>query len=430
MPMFTSCWPGGEISTRGLWGDDRYIGHSVYVTTSSALAYRLKGKIDSYAPLQTLLTWAKDTLLTDVAAVVFEARPEFNLPAEIDLGGERLKFDAWAAVGMAGRMPNPRFLSIEGDTTATGVKHWPNLFRARKSTTPRAQADNRCMFDAARGTVYNPLTEDKWYDADDSTATDRGCQRQGVRIFEVRCEPVNRALDGKTSTFADACKPIFNRRPFQGRPMAADPLVYFNSTIMRIAVSDASCPAPANLPGRAQMGVPSQTTPVNYNRPVCQTAASTSAAGAAMGVSVGRGAVATGPSSTYAARIDFCHSALSDTNTRNNIRIEFLRQGNTVGSRTISGGVSDCGALSKGYLEASISTAEAIDAVRVSTDGGDAMFIDQVEMWRGNTKLIWDGRNNGGGWCLSTDENDFRGGWEANTSGVCAATQLFNNPAG
>jgi hypothetical protein len=419
---------GGEIGTHGVWSGDRYIGHSVYVTTNSALAYRLKSKIDAYAPTQTLINWAKDTLLSDEAAVLFEQRPEFSLPAEIDLNGEKLKFDAWAAVGTAGTMAGPRFLSIEGDTTATQVRHWPNLFRARKSTAPRAQADNRCMVDAARNTVYRPLTEDKWYDADDSAAVDRGCGRQGERIFEVRCEPVNKTLDGKTSTFADACKPIFNRRPFQGRPMTADPLLYVNNSIMRIAVSDPSCPAPPpNLAGRAQIGVVSTATPVNYRKPGCDTPATASAA---TGVAAVRNTAATGPRSTYLARIDFCHSALADTNTGNNITIEFLRQGSTVGRQTISGSVSDCGALSKGYLEGSISTAEAVDAVRVSTDGGDAMFVDQVEVWRGNAKLIWEGRNNGGGWCLSTDANDFRGGWEANASGACVAARVFNNRAG
>lgn len=137
---------------------------------------------------------------------------------------------------------------------------------------------------------------------------------------------------------------------------------------------------------------------------------------------------AAGASAAYLARVDFCHSSLSDTATSSNITIEFMKQGRAVASKTINGSVSDCGTFSKGYLETTINTPVVLDGVRVSTDGGDGMFIDQVEVWRDNIKVFWDGRNNGGGWCLSTDANDHIGGWEGATSG-CQKSISFSNLA-
>lgn len=131
----------------------------------------------------------------------------------------------------------------------------------------------------------------------------------------------------------------------------------------------------------------------------------------------------------YRANIDFCHSDLSDTPTGNNITVDFLANGASVGRQVVKGSVSDCGAFSRGYLETSLSTSQIVSAVRVSTNGGDAMYIDQVRLFRDDGVIVWDGRNNGSGWCLSTDPNDFQGGWEKNVAGACARTFTFNSPA-
>ena len=130
----------------------------------------------------------------------------------------------------------------------------------------------------------------------------------------------------------------------------------------------------------------------------------------------------------YSARIDFCHSALTDTGTGDKITVDFISKGRVAHSGSVNGNVSDCAALSKGYLEVSGSTTDIVDAVKVSTNGGDGMFIDQVEVFRDGTKMIWDGRQNGGGWCLSVDPNDHIGGWEAAASG-CTKSISFSNPA-
>jgi hypothetical protein len=53
------------------------------------------------------------------------------------------------------------------------------------------------------------------------------------------------------------------------------------------------------------------------------------------------------------------------------------------------------------------------------------MFIDQVTLYKGNDVVIWEGRNGGNGWCLSTDPNDYVGGWESNVSGSCQSSYSF-----
>lgn len=130
----------------------------------------------------------------------------------------------------------------------------------------------------------------------------------------------------------------------------------------------------------------------------------------------------------YSARVDFCHSALTDTGTGNKITVDFMSRGQVVHSGSVNGNVSDCGTFSKGYLEVTGSTTDIVDAVKVSTNGGDGLFVDQVEVFRDGTKFIWDGRQDGGGWCLSTDPNDHIGGWEKAASG-CTKSVTFSNPA-
>ncbi|MBL8552966.1 MAG: hypothetical protein JNL41_01720 [Phenylobacterium sp.] len=131
----------------------------------------------------------------------------------------------------------------------------------------------------------------------------------------------------------------------------------------------------------------------------------------------------------YRANIDFCHSDLSDTATGDNITVEFLANGTPVGRQVIKGNTSDCGALSRGYLETAIATTKIVSAIRVSTSGGDAMYVDQARLFRNGKVIVWDGRNNGGGWCLSTDPNDYKGGWENNVVGACQRTYTFASPA-
>lgn len=132
---------------------------------------------------------------------------------------------------------------------------------------------------------------------------------------------------------------------------------------------------------------------------------------------------------TYRANLDFCHSDLRDTATAENITIEFLANGERVGTQVVKGNTSDCGTFSRGYLETSIATKKIVNAIRVSTSGGDAMYVDQARLFRNGQVIVWDGRDNGSGWCLSTDVNDFQGGWEKNVAGACRRSYTFASPA-
>ena len=129
----------------------------------------------------------------------------------------------------------------------------------------------------------------------------------------------------------------------------------------------------------------------------------------------------------YSAEIDFCHSSLLDTATSSNITVDFMAGNKTVGSQVIKGSVSDCALTSKGYLTAKTYTDKPVDSIRVTTEGGDRMLIDQVQAYRDGRKFIWDGRNNGGGWCLSTDANDYQGSWESAAT-RCSKSQKFSSP--
>lgn len=134
-------------------------------------------------------------------------------------------------------------------------------------------------------------------------------------------------------------------------------------------------------------------------------------------------------SRAFTARVDFCLTGAADTATSNNIDVEFLGAGDAVISRqTLPGNTSSCGFARDGYLDFTAVTDQAVRAVRVTTDGGDAMLIDEVKVWRGNTLFIWEGRPDGKGWCLSKDANDFRGGWE-NFAATCSDKIRFADPA-
>ncbi len=127
----------------------------------------------------------------------------------------------------------------------------------------------------------------------------------------------------------------------------------------------------------------------------------------------------------YQVKIDFCHPSLSDTETTSNITVEFWTTEGYVDKKTIAGNVSDCGVFSKGELSFDQMTGYNINQIQIKTDGGDGMFVDQVRLYKGNATVIWEGRDGGNGWCLSTEPNDHIGGWENNVAGACQSTLVF-----
>lgn len=132
-------------------------------------------------------------------------------------------------------------------------------------------------------------------------------------------------------------------------------------------------------------------------------------------------------------KLDYCHSDLSDTNTGNTITIELWseiagRAPVLAKSGTIRG-ISGCSvfgapaSLDERYLFTGVNS--PVTHVILKTNGGDALFIDQIKVSESSKEIIWEGRTNGGGWCLSTDANDYQGGWESAVSS-CSSEVRFN----
>ncbi len=123
----------------------------------------------------------------------------------------------------------------------------------------------------------------------------------------------------------------------------------------------------------------------------------------------------------YEVFLDFCHSDLSDTGTANDLIVTLSGVDGTVGTQIIkgTGNCSVFGAPVSSDSKATFLSFLDVSAISVETTGGDALFIDEIEIWSEGTKVAWYGRDNLGGWCLSTDANDHLGGWEKVVGG-CA----------
>lgn len=131
----------------------------------------------------------------------------------------------------------------------------------------------------------------------------------------------------------------------------------------------------------------------------------------------------TGNSEEYTVQIDNCHSNLSNTNTADRITL-YLYDEN--GSNFIQESVQGSGSCS---TKISITTPVKVSRFALGTSGQDAFFLDEVKFWKGYSAFTGDllshsGRNDGGGWCLSTDTADAPD-WPAHKSGDCAGLIHF-----
>ncbi|MEM6262536.1 MAG: hypothetical protein AAGI38_08520 [Bacteroidota bacterium] len=126
----------------------------------------------------------------------------------------------------------------------------------------------------------------------------------------------------------------------------------------------------------------------------------------------------------YSVNIDCVHAHLSDTHTANRITVKFYAGSALIASKYKNGAANDV----LGYWPTFVTnTREKITHVVVSTNGGDALFIDQLQVFKNNERILWEGRDNGGGWCLSTDARDANGDWSGNIAGnVCRSSYRFN----
>ncbi len=134
------------------------------------------------------------------------------------------------------------------------------------------------------------------------------------------------------------------------------------------------------------------------------------------------------PITNYDVDIDFCHSSLTDTDTSDTLTVEFIGADGSAGTKTVqgSGACSVFGAAVSTGLHVTLDTYLDVSSVKISTNGSNAFFIDQVHLYRNGTKIVWDGRTDGGGWCLSLDPNDYQGGWQAVVAS-CSASYTFSS---
>ena len=125
----------------------------------------------------------------------------------------------------------------------------------------------------------------------------------------------------------------------------------------------------------------------------------------------------------YRVQIDCNHSDLDYTDTANRITVSFL-----AGSTHIAGKYRDgvsCPSIGADP-EFEITSGTPITRVTVSTNGSDAFYIDELRIYKDDVLVTHEGRDNGSGWCLSTDPGDAQGSWKNNISGsVCRPEVSF-----
>lgn len=134
-----------------------------------------------------------------------------------------------------------------------------------------------------------------------------------------------------------------------------------------------------------------------------------------------------GQASQMTVEIDCHHSSFRWTETDNQVRVQFWSGGRLVGTQ--SRDRMTCSANSEPTF--SLNTAETITQVRVIINGDDALFIDDLRVYRGDgsgglgSLVRRFGVDDEGGWCLSTDPSDANGDWRDYVNS-CVATQAFD----
>ena len=77
----------------------------------------------------------------------------------------------------------------------------------------------------------------------------------------------------------------------------------------------------------------------------------------------------------------------------------------------------------------SFTTDKPITKIEVSTNSGDAYYIDELRTFKDGVLAAHHGGDNGNGWCLSTDASDAQGDWKnyiSGTGGKCVSVVSFN----
>jgi len=143
--------------------------------------------------------------------------------------------------------------------------------------------------------------------------------------------------------------------------------------------------------------------------------------------SLGAGDIFAGASdSEWKVEIDACHSDLSDTETGNRITVEFWAGNQKVAGKYKDGVSSGC-KVWEGNTSFSIKTNRNVTHVTVKTNGSDGFYIDELFLYKGGELKKHEGRDNGSGWCLSTDPGDANGAWKGKVAGsTCRSSYRFD----
>jgi hypothetical protein len=135
----------------------------------------------------------------------------------------------------------------------------------------------------------------------------------------------------------------------------------------------------------------------------------------------------TGNNNLYRVEVDCNHNSIRDTDTGNRITVQFMRSNRSVIRSISRNGIRNC---NRGASTFSIRTNENVRYINFLTNGNDAFYIDEWRLFRGGRLIQRQGRDNGRGWCLSTDTNDAFGPWRNYVSNGCRRNQLFTVTGG
>lgn len=110
----------------------------------------------------------------------------------------------------------------------------------------------------------------------------------------------------------------------------------------------------------------------------------------------------------HKVQVDCYHSDLDHEDTSARITVNFWSNNTRVGS-TSRKGVS-CPAIGSDPTF-SIETDRQVTHVTITTSNDNAFYIDELRIYQGSVLKQHHGRDNGRGWCLSTDPGDTNGSW-------------------
>jgi hypothetical protein len=131
----------------------------------------------------------------------------------------------------------------------------------------------------------------------------------------------------------------------------------------------------------------------------------------------------------YKVEIDCNHRSVQNTDTGNRITVSFKDFNEKRIQAKYMNGVRNC-LVKEAVYSFSFDAPPAF--LEFMTNGNDAFYIDEFRLYRNGVLVKHEGRDNGRGWCLSTDPGDANGAWRRYVSGGCQTKisfRLGNAPA-